>query len=258
MNLRLLIPLIAVAWLQGGCVTSTTGGIGGEKWDKTDRAALHTQMGMTYLQQGQIEVAREALTLALSIQPDSSGANLAMAKLQRLLGNSREANTHFSRSVRFNRNNFAARNDYGSFLCAEGDYSGGFEQFTEALNNPLNRTQYISLFGAAECARMSGDIDRAAEYYTQTLAIQPDMRQALFQLAVINFDRGEHFTARAFLERFFQDRFFTADSLLLAVRNELELDRRDLASDYARLMRERFPDSRRIEELRGLFQDTQG
>jgi type IV pilus assembly protein PilF len=253
-----IITLFAVVLLQTGCVTTTTGGVGGEKWDKDERAALHTQMGMTYLQQGQIEVAREELILALSIQPDSSGANLAMAKLQRLLGNSREASTHFARSVRYNRNNFAARIDYGSFLCTQGDYDAGFEQFTEALNNPLNRTQYISLFGAAECARMAGDMDRAVEYYEQTLNMQPDMRQALLQLAMFNFDRGEHFTARAFLERFFADRFYTADSLFLAVRNELQLDRRDLASDYARLLRERFPGSQRIEELRGLFQDATG
>ena len=43
-----------------------------------------------------------------------------------------------------------------------------------------------------------------------------------------------------------------------AVRNELALGSRDVAADYARLLRERFPNSSHIEELTKLFRDVTG
>ncbi len=257
MKFPFLAGVAALTMATAGCITTTTG-VGGEKWDKEARAQLHTQMGVNYLQQGQVEIAQEELKLALRIRPDYSPANLAMAKLQLQLDDDRAAGTYFARAVRYDRDNVAAKNDYGFFLCTRQEYARGLEQFTEALNHPLNRNQYVSLFGAAECERMAGDAEQAEKYYEQALQLQPDMRQALLQLAYIKFDRGEHFSARAFLERFFEDRFFTPDSLILAVRNELMLDRRDLAQEYARILRERFPRSDRIDELRGLFRDATG
>ncbi len=253
-----LMSLAALALTAAGCVTTTTGGAGNEKWEKGERAALHTRLGVNYLQQGQVEIAREELDLALRIEPNSSAANLAMAKLELQLGNAREANTHFARAVRYDRDNVAAKNDYGFFLCAQQDFEAGLEQFTAALNHPLNRTQYVSLYGAGECERQAGDTGQAEAFFEQVIALQPDMRQALLRLARINFDRGEHLSARAFLERFFQDGLYTPDSLFLAVQNELKLERRDIASEYARLLRERFPRSSRIDELQGLFRDVTG
>lgn len=258
MRIHSFINLVVIALMVAGCVTTTTGGIGNEKWEKSERAALHTRLGLNYLQQGQLEVAREELALALRIEPSSSAANLAMAKLELQLGNPREANTHFARAVRYDRDNVAAKNDYGFFLCAQQDYDAGLEQFTAALNHPLNRVQYVSLYGAGECERQAGDTAQAEAFFQQVIALQPDMRQALLRLARIHFDRGEHLPARAFLERFFQDGLYTPDSLLLAVRNEMKLERRDLAGEYARLLRERFPRSERIDELQGLFRDVTG
>ncbi len=251
-----VIIAAVLAALSTACVTTTTGA--GEKWDKAERADLHTRMGVSYLQQGQVEVAREEFELALRIEPDNAAANLAMARLQLQLNQERKARSYFARSVRSDPNGVAARNEYGLFLCNQGEFADGLEQLTAALNNPLNRSQYISLFAAAECQRKAGNADDAAQLYQQALDIEPDLRPALLQLAFYNFDRGEHMSARAFLERYFGDGNYTAESLFLAVRNELSLERRDLAENYARLLRTRFPDSERIGELRGLFGNRSG
>ncbi|GJL80594.1 MAG: type 4 fimbrial biogenesis protein PilF [marine bacterium B5-7] len=240
--------------MLSACVTTSTGGIESEKWDKKDRAVLHTRLGIDYMQQGQLETALDELDLALRIDPSSSDAHLAMARLDVRLERMGDAESHFAKAVRLNSDNVAARNDYGYFLCSNGQFSQGLEQLTLALNNPFNKTPYVSLYGAAECKRQEGDIDKAIEYYEQTLALQPDMRPALRQMAYLNFERGQYLQARAFIERFFQDQNYTADSLYLAVRNELKLKRRDVATEYARLLRARFPDSNRIDDLRGLFE----
>ena len=237
--------------LLAGCVT--TGDGQNKKWEKAERSELHTQMGVNYFQKGQIEVAREEFELALDIDPNNSRAHLAMAHLQQRLGDEDKASNHFYRAVRTNRENITAKNDYGFFLCRKGEYESGLRQLSEALNHPLNKRQEVSLFGAAECQRLAGKTDSAVEYYETALRLQPDMRPALFQMARINFDRNEYLKARAYLERFFQNRFYTDEGLLLAVRNELKLGRRKIASDYARQLRAKFPKSGLIQELRPLF-----
>lgn len=254
MKIASAILSLAAGTLLTACITTTTGS-NPEKWERSERAALHTQMGVNYLQQGQVKVAREELELALNIAPDSSVANHAMAKLQLQLGNLREAGAHYARAVRYNPDNIPARNDYGFFLCSRQEFEKGLEQLTAALNHPLNKTQYISLYGAAECERQAGNTEKAVGYYETALRLQPDMRPALLKMAYIQFDRGAHLKTRAYLERFFADNFYTDESLFLAVRNELALERRDLAADYARLLRTRFPNSDKIAELQGVFRD---
>ncbi len=242
--------------LLAGCVTTKSNEI--KKWEDTERVDLHTQMAMNYLQQGQLETALEEAELALRIDPTSSRANLARAKLAVRLDDTEKARHHYSRAVRYNGNNVSARNDYGFFLCEIGETQEGLIQLTEALNNPLNRAQYITLFGAAECERKAGDMVKAVEYYDAVLNIQPDMRPALLALARANFAIGNHLKTRGFLERFFQNRTYSDESLFLAVRNELELDRHDLASNYARHLRTQFPRSQLVPELRSLFGSEEG
>ncbi len=248
------LALLALALVVAGCVTTSDNEP--EPWERDERSDLHTRMGVTYFQRGQIEVAREELELALRTNPGNSGAHLAMAQLEIRLENPERARHHYSRAVRLDDNNITARNEFGYFLCERGDIEAGLALLTDALNNPLNRTQYLSLYGAAECQRLTGDIARATEYYETAIGLQPDMRPALWRLATISFEQGEHLRTRAFLERYFADGFASDESLFLAVRNELQLGQRELASDYARQLRTRFPESGRVGQLRQLFQDA--
>lgn len=248
--MRKLIVLTIVITL-GGCVTVDP--TKRKKWSQDDRATLHTQMGVNYFRQGQITVAREELELALRIDPYHSAANHAMAVLERQYGQVDRAGYFYNRAVRGDKNNLSARNDYGYYLCNQGDTDGGKKQFEIALQNPLNTARHVSMFGAGECERLAGDLESAANLYRQTLAIQPDTKPALLQLARIHFDQQQYFQTRGFLERYFENRFYTDASLYLAVLNELELGNRDLAGEYAKRLRTRFPKSALIANLGDLF-----
>lgn len=247
---------LSCAMLAAGCVTS------GEelqpKWSATERAELHARLGVNYFQKGQLKVAQEELELALALDGNSSGAHLAMARLKTHLGDLPGARRHFEHAVRADRDHVAALNEYGYFLCANGETDAGLERLALALDHPLNPRRQVTLFGIAECRRRAGRIDEAIESYEAVLRVVPDTRAALLRLAHIHFERGAHRKARAFLERFFEDDFFTGESLFLAVRNELQLERRDLAADYARRLRTRFPDSTLVARLRALFAAQDG
>jgi len=104
-----------------------------------------------------------------------------------------------------------------------------------------------------ECNRLAGNTVAATENYEFAIRLQPTMRRALFELAKLKFEAMEYFKTRGYLERFFQNRYFTEESLFLAVKNEIELQRRDIAGDYAKQLRESFPLSEFIAQLRPLF-----
>jgi Tfp pilus assembly protein PilF len=64
---------------------------------------------------------------------------------------------------------------------------------------------------------------------------------------------GENLSARAFLERYFGTGTASADSLLLAVRNEQKLRAKDLVVQYASKLRSDYPASEQVEELRAIM-----
>ena len=235
----------------GGCIT--TGDDKPQKWNKAERSELHTQMGINYYEKGQIDVARDEFQLALDIDQNSARANLAMGHLQNRLGDIKKARLHFSRAVKNDSDNISAMNDYGFFLCKTGETEAGLIQLNKSLNHPLNQVQHFTLYGMGECNRLAGNTVAATENYEFAIRLQPTMRRALFELAKLKFEAMEYFKTRGYLERFFQNRYFTEESLFLAVKNEIELQRRDIAGDYAKQLRESFPLSEFIAQLRPLF-----
>jgi type IV pilus assembly protein PilF len=234
-----------------GCVT--VGSDKSKKWSQDDRATLHTQMGVNYFSQGQIEVAREELELALRIDPGHSMANHAMAQLERQFGNPERAGFHFARAVRNNPDNLSAHNDFGYYLCNKGETEKGLVQFNIASTHPLNKSRYVSIYGAGECELIAGNRDKAKALFRQTLELRGNTKQALLQLALINFEETEYLKTRGYLERFFQNNYFTDQSLVLAIKNELEMDNRKLAGEYAKVLRTQFPKSTFIGQLGALF-----
>ena len=250
MILRLILLLLVTLFVSG-CIT--TGVDKPKKWDKAERAELHTQMGINYYEKGQIDIARDEFRLALKIDQNSARANLAMGHLQVRLGDLKQARIYFTRAVKNDGDNISAINDYGFFLCKTGDIPAGLTQLNKSLIHPLNQVQFLTLYGIGECHRIAGDIDAAISNYEKAVQLQPLMRRAILELAKINFELNENFKTRGYLERFFQNNYFTEESLFLAVKNELLLNKPDIAGVYAKQLRASFPSSQLIPQLRSLF-----
>jgi type IV pilus assembly protein PilF len=178
-----------------------------------------------------------------------------MATLHAALGETEPARRHYQRAVRYDEGNFLARNDYGRFLCERDQVEDGIEQFRQAMDNPLNRQLQQSTYGAAACLIRAGRTAEARELLARTLRIDPNMKPALYQMAVISHDGGDHLSARGYLERFFDGGAATAAALLLAVRNELKLGAGDLVDVYAKQLRTQFPRSPELARLRELLND---
>ena len=249
---KILIYAAAGLLILSGCVvepaTTATGG-----WTKEQRVSLHTRLGVGYLQHGRLAAAQEELEFALGLGRDNSGANHAMALLKVKLGESEAANHYFEQALAGDSDNHDARNDYGMFLCDIGKDEAGIVQLEQVLGDPLNDARYRSHFGMAACLSHRKQYQRAAEHLSRALKARPKNRFVLYESAVVSHELGKFLSARGYLERYFELGTPSADSLLLAVKNELRLGSKELVQLYAYQLRSSYPSSSQAKQARSLL-----
>ena len=105
------------------------------------------------------------------------------------------------------------------------------------------------------CSRKNGNLNDAEDFLNKALRVQPEMPEALLELAEVNFAKSDYAAARAYFMRFSQRNPapLTAEHLWLAVRIERKLGDRKAEERYASDLRQRFPDARETNMLQGRF-----
>lgn len=248
---RLFIPLAAVLFLGllSACQSTPVQHTGGTPQAANRLAELHTQLGIDYLRQGELDQAYNRLQRALAADPNFSTAHNAMGLLQERLNNPEKAEEHYRRAVYLNPGDSAAQNNYGSFLCRQERYEEGEARFIKVTQNRLYDQPEIAYTNAGVCMKRAGDIDKAEHYLRTALQINPIVPQALVAMCELSYDKGRHLIARAYLQRYLEVARHTPQSLWLGVRIERELGDRNAASSYALLLKSNYPDSRETQLL---------
>jgi len=170
---------------------------------KSDKASnVNADLGIRYLQAGRLQLANEKLQKALQQSPNSPIANHYFAILQQRLGNNIKAEKHFQKAVNLKPKDPEIRNNYGSFLCDNGQAQAAIQQFSSAINDPLYRTPEFAYTNAGICLRKTGDDTKAEEYFRNALRKKNAFPSALLEMASLYSDRQEYPRAQAFMSRY--------------------------------------------------------
>ena len=239
--------LVLAALALAGC--ASTSERQAEQARRQRLADTHTQLGASYLQHGQLEIAKESLEKALIADPDSSQAANMMALLQWRLRNYPEAERYFHKAVDVEQGNPEAQNNYGVFLCERGRPDEAVEWFDKAAANPLYKTPDVAQANAGACLMRKPAPAAAEKYFREALRLNPKLPFALSYMAKISYDAGRPVTARGFIQRYFQAADDTPETLLLAVRIERALRNRNEEGSYALRLKAKFPDSPEAAQL---------
>lgn len=233
-----------------GCASSVERQAQQEQINK--RVETHVMLGASYLQRGQLSVAKQELEKALNESPRDSQANNIMAVLQWRLKNLDEADRLFRRSLDSDEKNPSAQHNYGTFLCHQGKLDEAIRYFDAAATNQLYPYAAEVNLNAGVCL-MKKPLPSAAErYFREALRINPKLPGALYQMAKISLDSGKGLSARGFMERYFESADDTPETLLLAVKIESALKNKNAEASYALRLRNKFPNSPETEQLHGL------
>jgi type IV pilus assembly protein PilF len=217
--------------------------------DPRTRAKLHTELGALYLQNNNLPVALEELTLAITIDPDYAKAygtrGLAGFRVHEL----QLADQDFRRALSIDANDPEINNNYGWFLCQVVREKEAITFFQKAMRNPLYETPEKAYLNAGACYARLGDLAAAESHVQHSLRIAPNNSQALLQLADLNYRRGNLEVARQELTDLLRQADPSAEALWLGVRVERRLGNRSAEARYGNLLRRKFPLSTETQEL---------
>jgi type IV pilus assembly protein PilF len=210
----------------------------------SERAKIHTELGVSYYQNGQLGVALEELHTAINADRSYAPAYDALALVYMELKENDRAEANFKQALKLNPNSSETRNNYGLFLCQSGKEQEGLRQLLDALKNPLYQTPDVAYRNAGLCARKTGDLKQAQGYFERAVKLNARQAQAWFGLAEVAYARDDYAGAKASLTR------YTAlvpnpgpEALWLGARIEHRLGDRTALANYGMQLRRRFPSS---------------
>ncbi|MDB6105676.1 MAG: type pilus assembly protein PilF [Gammaproteobacteria bacterium] len=239
--------LIGVAALALAACSSTSGST--RKKEKGDASNYNMQLGMAYLNQGDLGLAKEKLDRAVAENPGDPNVHSAMAMLQERLGHPEQADREFKAALSLGPRNPDVLNNYAVYLCRTGRTDEGVKSFEEAAHNALYRTPEAAYTNAGVCLRGAKRDTQAAMSFQRALQVKPNFAEAAYQLADLDFQRGEVPDARETVDRFISSFEATPDLLLLGVRITRKQGDRMAEERFARKLRLDFPGSDQARAL---------
>ena len=214
-----------------------------------DAAAYNVQLGIAYLHQGDIALAKEKLDRALAEAPNSADVHSARAMLFEHMHNADQADAEFRTSLRLAPHDPDVVNNYAVYLCQNGRTDEGVRRFEEAAHNALYRTPWAAYTNAGVCLRAAKRDDEARANFGRALQVRPNFAEAVFQLTELEFQHGELAPARAAIDAFIGSYDATADLLLLGVRVARAQGDKGGAQRYARRLQVDFPGTEQVRAL---------
>ena len=223
--------------------------------DITTRAKAHTELGSLYFQNGNLIVALEELTIAVSINPNYAQAYSTRGLVLYHVNELASAEKDFSRALSLDGKDPEINNNYGWFLCQTGREKESIAYFQRAIGNPLYQTPETAYLNAGACYIKLGELAAAEDYVRKTLRFSRDNPQALFLLGRINYQRGNYDAARENLKSVIRQVEPDAATLWLLLRIEHRAGDAVAEGSLIAQLRRKFPDTPEYQEfLKGNFE----
>lgn len=211
--------------------------------EREREARLHLGLGAGYLREGAHEIALRELRASLALDNGVAETHGVMGLLMNALGKYPEARAAYAKALSLAPSNPDIHNNYGVFLCSQGELAAADEHFRCALANPLYTTPEVAYLNAADCAQRAGKTQQARQDLDAALMLAPDMHAARLRLAELLYAEGDAAAALRHYRRYADRAEPSAATLALGVRIARAAGDHDRAASYALLLRDRFPDS---------------
>ncbi|WP_058499211.1 type IV pilus biogenesis/stability protein PilW [Legionella gratiana] len=190
-----------------------------KKPDLSKAASYNVQLGLGYLKQGDRPRAKKKLLTALEQEPTSPDVNSALAYYFEQTKELDQAEKYYLKAISLTGSGGAQLNNYGAFLCRQGDYKKAEKYFLKAVND----LQYIHTAGAYEnaglCALSVLNEERAMFYFAKALNQDPSRKVSLYELLKLEIKAGRDKDAFALVQN--HPDLVLNDRILLSLAKEV-------------------------------------
>jgi type IV pilus assembly protein PilF len=237
----------AAALMLAACVTRSSTPL--HMANQKEAAADNTQLGIQYMNQGNLSLAKTKLDRALEEDPGNANVHSARAMLFERMNQLSKADEEFRAALKLAPHDPDVINNYAVYLCQNGRTDDGVKRFLEAAHNPLYRTPQAAYTNAGVCLRAAKRDDEARVNFDAALQQWPNYAEAAFQLAALDFDHGQLAAARGRIDGYIGSFEATPDLLLLGVRVARAQRDAVAAQRYARRLQLDYPGSDQARAL---------
>ncbi len=233
--------------LAVGCATDSESRPSPEALRKASE--INTQIGIRYLQTGELQQAMRKLEKALKQDAENADAHMTLGVVYERLDETEQARANYRRAIELQPNNSSALNNYGRFLCEHGEYDRAEHLFMRSAENPTYESPQVPLANAGVCAIQQGETTHAEDFFLRALKYKPRFPPALAHMAQLRFDGGHFLSAHGYYQRYLAVAPQSASTLWLGIRLGHALGNKDAVASYKLLLKRRFPDSIQTRQL---------
>jgi type IV pilus assembly protein PilF len=208
---------------------------------ETNAADIYFQLGVRYLNLNKLEIARENLQRAIRLDVKNAQAFNALAFLDEKLGKIDDARSHYQTAISLTPDDLGVKNNYGRFLCEEGETQKGMELLNATVNDRLNERPWLAMTNLGRCYMQLAQYGEAQTYFEQALQLNQNYAPALLEMQKVNYQQGNFTAAKVYLQRYAQISEQTPESLLLAAQIEGASGNLGMAKHYETLLLTKFP-----------------
>ncbi|EGR1071739.1 TPA: type IV pilus biogenesis/stability protein PilW [Vibrio cholerae] len=219
-----------------GCVTVTETAGNATQSDPTEMAEARIALGLGYLENGSMIKARENLEKALQHAPDYYRSQLSMAHYYEAVGENDSAQKMYRTALSEHPKNGNVLNNFGTFLCKQGEYDTADQYFRRAVEQPYYYLISASYENAGLCALKAGKTDNAREYFKRAIDHDPNRLLSILQLTKMEIEAGDYTPARLRLMDLNQRYGYQKASLKLLIELEKRAGNSALEQKYQTLL----------------------
>ena len=222
--MRFLFYTFFTALLISACVssktTSTLNNPNGLAVEFNAEAAAQTRMklALLYLENKQIQQAKENLDKALQYQPNNADVFRVFAYYYQQVNDDNKAEQFYKKSLSVDADNGDTYHNYGAFLCAQKRYEEAEIAFLKAIKSSNYNRIAASYQNAAICAEEAKNVEKAIYYGEFALSYNPNNINLNLFLAKLNITVKKYQAAKLNLMTFQRKSKSTAESLWQWVR----------------------------------------
>ena len=243
------LGVVVVASLVVLAVSGCAGERSKNEKRRDDASNYNTQLGIDYMNQGDIPLAKEKLDRALKENPDNAKVHTARAMLFDRMHLPSQAESEFQTALHLAPQDPDVSNNYAVYLCEIGKDEQGVKRFEAVANNALYRTPWVAYTNAGVCSHAAKHDDVALANFKRALQVHPNFAEAAFQLASLQFAKGDVADARAGIDAYLGAFEETPDLLLLGVQVAKAQNDRVALVLYSRKLHLDFPTSPQAKAL---------
>ena len=193
------------------------------------------------MQVGNLDAAERKVREALKLAPEAPDALVLQAGIDDRRGRTRQAGENFRKAAELAPQRGDVLNNYGAWLCQQGQPAESLVWFDRALQAPGYATPGEAQANAGSCALDAGQLEHAERDLRAALVAAPANPVALESMAQLSYRQGRYMEARAFAERRIAAAPATRSVLQLASQIEVKLGDRAASDRYLQRIRQEFP-----------------